>query len=110
MVRVKSSALAIEFSTYCAPRTSLRTSSPLSNKPLSIVMALSSVGAAPSPSHAEIGGADVGIGFQVGARSLQDDGAPLENVGPGRCFQGHGRVLLDEQNGRALPVDAQECP
>src|SRR5882672_10251222 len=56
-------------------------------------------------SLAQIGAADVGILSQLGCAARERDGARLQHVAAVGDLERHRRVLLDEENGRALTVD-----
>jgi hypothetical protein len=69
-------------------------------------------GLSPSPESGapEICPLDLGIPKQLRARSAELDAAGLEDVGAVRHLERATGVLLDEQNGDALPVDLLDGP
>src|SRR5262245_26406549 len=59
-------------------------------------------------SLAKIGPTDVGILAQLGGAAGQHDRAGLQHVAAMGDLERHRRVLLDQQNGRALSVDVHD--
>src|SRR5882724_1763992 len=56
--------------------------------------------------QAEVGGADARVGGERARRTADHDAPGLQDVGAGSQGQRAARVLLDEQDGHALGVEA----